>query len=151
VDIRPVDFQDPQVLALLREHLTGMHANTPAGQVYALDLSGLQRPEITFVAAWDGENLLGFGALKELAPGRGEIKSMRTARAHLRRGVGARILDHLLALARSRRYHTVSLETGSGPAFEPALTLYRKAGFTRGDAFGEYVASPFNQFFHLGL
>lgn len=151
MDIRPVDFEDPQVLALLREHLAGMHANTPTGQVYALDVSGLRRPEITFVAAWDGPHLMGFGALKELAADHGEIKSMRTAAAHLRRGAGAAILDHLVGLARARGYRTLSLETGSGPGFEPALTLYRKAGFVRGERFGDYVASPFNQFFHLAL
>lgn len=151
MDIRPVDFQDPQILALLREHLAGMHANTPAGQVYALDLSGLQSAQITFVAAWDGPHLLGFGALKELTPAQGEIKSMRTSPAHLRRGAAKAILDHLIDLARAKHYHTLSLETGSGPSFDPAISLYLKAGFVRGDRFGDYVASPFNQFFHLAL
>ena len=145
------DFDDERVLALLREHLAGMHANTPAGHVYALDLSGLRVPAVTFVTAWVGEDLLGCGAIKELDATSGELKSMRTASAHLRKGVGAALLEHLLALARARGYRRVSLETGSGAAFEPALALYRKYGFANGGAFGDYVASEFNQFLHLAI
>src|SRR5215831_1521653 len=91
--IVPGDFDDDRIKALLTRHLEGMHANTPPGHVFALDWSGLQRPEISFFTLWEGEELLGFGALKELDPTSGEIKSMRTADAHLRKGVGAKILD----------------------------------------------------------
>jgi putative acetyltransferase len=149
--IKPGDFDDHRVKALLIRHLGGMHANTPPGHVFALDWSGLQKPEISFYALWEGEELLGFGALKELEPRAGEIKSMRTADAHLRRGVGATILEHIIAEARRRGYIRLSLETGSGPAFEPALRLYRKYGFTEGGAFNGYEKSPFNQFLHLDL
>jgi putative acetyltransferase len=149
--IKPGDFGDARVKALLTRHLEGMHANSPPGHVFALDWSGLQRPEISFYALWEGEELLGFGALKELEPRAGEIKSMRTADAHLRKGVGAAILDHIIAEARRRGYARLSLETGSGPAFEPALELYRKRGFTEGGAFNGYEKSPFNQFFHRDL
>lgn len=149
--IKPGDFDDERVKALLTRHLEGMHANSPPGHVFALDWSGLQKPEISFYALWDGEALLGFGALKALDARSGEIKSMRTADAHLRKGVGARILDHIIAEARRRGYTRLSLETGSGPAFEPALTLYRTRGFTNGGAFGDYEKSPFNQFLHLDL
>jgi putative acetyltransferase len=139
------------VKALLARHLEGMHANSPPGHVFALDWSGLQTPDISFYALWEDEELLGFGALKELGPRAGEIKSMRTADAHLRRGVGATILEHIIAEARRRGYVRLSLETGSGPAFEPALTLYRKYGFIDGGAFSSYEKSPFNQFLHLDL
>jgi putative acetyltransferase len=149
--IRPADFDDHRVKALLTRHLEGMHANSPAGHVFALDWSGLQKPEISFYALWEGEELLGFGALKALGSRAGEIKSMRTADAHLRRGVAATVLEHLIAEARRRGYARLSLETGSGPAFEPALNLYRKYGFTEGAAFGDYEKSPFNQFLHLDL
>jgi putative acetyltransferase len=149
--IKPGDFGDARVKALLTRHLEGMHANSPPGHVFALDWSGLQKPEISFYALWEGEELLGFGALKELEPRAGEIKSMRTADAHLRKGVGAAILDHIIAEARRRGYARLSLETGSGPAFEPALELYRKRGFTEGGAFNGYEKSPFNQFFHRDL
>ena len=149
--IKPGDFDDDRVKALLTRHLEGMHANSPPGHVFALDWSGLQEPAISFYALWDGEDLLGFGALKELEPRAGEIKSMRTADAHLRKGVAATILDHIIAEARQRGYARLSLETGSGAAFEPALNLYRKYGFIEGGAFDRYQKSPFNQFLHLDL
>ena len=149
--VRPGDFEDDRVKALLTRHLEGMHANSPAGHVFALDWSGLQQPEISFYALWEGEDLLGVGALKELESGAGEIKSMRTADAHLRKGVGAAILEHIIAEALRRGYKRLSLETGSGTAFEPALELYRKYGFSEGGAFDGYEKSPFNQFLHLDL
>ena len=149
--IKPGDFDDERVKALLTRHLEGMHANSPPGHVFALDWSGLQKPEISFYALWEDDDLLGFGALKELDANAGEIKSMRTADAHLRKGVAAAILDHIIAEARQRGYRRVSLETGSGPAFEPALELYRTRGFTEGGAFNGYEKSPFNQFLHLDL
>ena len=150
-DIRLGDFSDPRVQALLARHLEGMHANSPAGHVFALDWSGLQKPEITFYVMWAGDEVLGCGALKALDSSHGEVKSMRTADAHLRKGVGAAILEHIISEARARGYRRLSLETGSGPGFEPALALYRKRGFTNGAAFGDYTASDFNQFLHLEL
>jgi len=107
--IKPADFDDDRVKALLARHLQGMHANSPPGHVFALDWSGLQTPDISFYALWEDEELLGFGALKELGPRAGEIKSMRTADAHLRRGVGAAILEHIIAEARRRGYARLSL------------------------------------------
>lgn len=149
--IRTISVEEPAVLALLRIHLDGMHASSPPGTVYALDTSGLQDPAITFWGAFDNDALLGFAALKQLAPTHGEIKSMRTHPDHLRNGVAARLLAHILATARTRSYHRLSLETGSGDAFEPALALYRRAGFTNGEPFGDYTATEFNQFLHLAL
>lgn len=151
MNVIPGDLRDARVVALLREHLAGMHANSPPGSVYALDLSGLQTPDVALFTVWDGDTLLGCGALKHLDVTTGEIKSMRTAAAHLRKGAARAMLDHLLAVARSRGYTRVALETGSGPAFEPALALYRRHGFVNGPAFSDYVASAFNQFLHLEL
>jgi putative acetyltransferase len=151
MDVRAGDFTDPRVLDLLRDHLAGMHANSPPGSVYALDLSGLQQPSISFFTVWNGDELLGCGALKQIDASTGELKSMRTAARHVRKGVGAHLLEHLLALARSRGYARVCLETGSGPAFGAAIAMYRKYGFEPGPAFGDYVATEFNQFLHLAL
>jgi putative acetyltransferase len=145
------DFDDPRVVALLRHHLAGMHENSPPGSVFALDQTGLKAFDISFYTAWQDGELLGMGALKELDPSTGEIKSMRTDPKHLRKGVGAAILDHLLEVARNRGYRRISLETGTGPSFEPAVALYRKRGFAKGEAFGGYRATAFNQFFHLDL
>jgi putative acetyltransferase len=151
MEIRRGDFNHPDVLALLRHHLEGMHANSPPGHVFALDWTGLQKPEITFWTIWDGEQLMGCGAMKELHANAGEIKSMRTWPQHLGKGVGNMMLQHIIAVARARGYNRLSLETGSGPAFEAALALYRKHGFTTGPAFSDYVPSDFSQFLHLDL
>ena len=149
--IIPGNFEDPQLLALLRLHLAGMHANSPPGSVNAFDLSELKAPDISVYTAWRDDKLLGMAALKELDAVTGEIKSMRTDPAHLREGVAAALLHHILGVARERGYRRLSLETGSGPAFEPALALYRKNGFIDGEAFGGYEVTSFNQFLHLEL
>jgi putative acetyltransferase len=151
VQIRPGDLDDPRVLDLLALHLSGMRAQTPPEGVYALDVSGLRGPDIDFWTGWDGDALLGCGALKRLDATSGEVKSMRTHPDHLRRGVAAGLLEHMLGVARERGYRRVSLETGTGPGFEPALALYRRYGFANGPAFGDYRASDFNQFLHLDL
>lgn len=151
MEIRVADLTDPQVLDLVRIHLHGMQANTPADHVFALDLSGLQQPGITVWAAWREGRALGIGALQRLDAGSGEIKSMRTHPDHLRHGVGACLLDHIIAAARGAGLTRLSLETGRGDAFAPALALYVKRGFVSGPPFGDYAASPYNQFFHLAL
>jgi len=144
-------LNNEQVLVLLREHLSGMHENSPPGSVHALDLAGLTTPDVRFYTAWDDDSLMGMGALKQIDARSGEVKSMRTTESHLRKGVAAALLKHMIDEARSRGYHRLSLETGSGPAFEPALSLYRKQGFRHGNAFGGYEQSEFNQFLHLDL
>jgi putative acetyltransferase len=149
--ITPADFTDPRVIDLVRLHLAGMHANSPPGHSFALDLSGLDQPDVTLFILWLGDAAVGMGALKALSPLHGELKSMRTHPDYLRRGLGAAMLDHLIATARSRGYHRLSLETGSGPPFEPALALYRSRGFANGEAFADYTASHFNQFLRLAL
>ena len=151
LDIREDDLSSDAVRALLTLHLAGMQANSPPGHVFALDLTGLQAPGVTVWTAWEGDQLAGLGALKDHGDGVGEIKSMRTAPAHLRKGVGAALLEHIIGEARARRLHRLSLETGSGPAFDPALALYRRRGFTDGGPFADYVRSDFNQFLHLTL
>jgi putative acetyltransferase len=151
MEISPGDFADPRVIALLRHHLAGMHENSPPGSVFALDLAGLKAPDISFYTAWEGGELLGMGALRELDPSTGEIKSMRTDPKHLGKGVGAAILDHLLDVARKRGYRRICLETGSAPSFDAALALYRKRGFVPCEPFGDYKVTAFNRFFHLDL
>lgn len=149
--VRDGDLADEHVQALLAEHLAGMHASSPPGSVHALQPGALQGPDIAVYTVWDGGDLMAIGALKEVAPEWGEVKSMRTARAFLRRGAAAILLDHLITMARARGYVRLSLETGSGPAFEPAVALYLRRGFTPGEPFGAYEPSAFNRFFHLHL
>lgn len=145
------DLSGREVQELLALHLRGMHEASPPGSVFALDLSGLKSPDVTVWSVWRGDRIAAVGALKQLDGTTGEIKSMRTHPDHLRTGVAVTLLDHIVVEARARGMTRLSLETGSGPAFEPALALYRRRGFVDGPAFGNYERSTFNQFLHLGL
>lgn len=149
--IRVDDLTGAATRALLALHLGGMRENSPPGHVFALDLSGLTAPNVTVWSLWDGSSLAGIGALRELGDGTGEVKSMRTDPKYLRRGVAAALLEHIIGEARRRGLWRLSLETGSGSAFAPALALYRKRGFADGEVFGDYDRSHFNQFLHLDL
>src|SRR5437868_869467 len=139
VDIKVDDLRGAEIKALLEEHLAGMHSHSPPESVHALPIEGLRSPEITFWSVWEDGELLGCGALKELDPQHGEIKSMRTVSRHLRKGVGRAVLDHIIAEAKRRDYRRLSLETGSMAAFEPARQLYARAGFIYCEPFGTYI------------
>jgi len=135
-----------QVVRLLGEHLADMAVHSPPESIHALDLTGLRAPDVTFWTAWENRSLLGCGALKQLDARHGEIKSMRTSSAHLRKGVATAILRHLIDESVRRSYRRLSLETGSGAAFTPAHALYRKFGFEYCGPFGDYAEDPFSRF-----
>lgn len=128
-----------------------MHEHSPPEAIFALDLSGLRQPDVEVWSAWVGETIAGIGALRRHPHKRGEIKSMRTHPDFLRCGVADAILRTIVERARLLRLQTLSLETGSGPAFDPAIRFYRARGFESGEAFGDYTQSGFNQFFHRAL
>jgi len=141
------DLRGAEIALLLQEHLDSMFANSPPESVHALDLDQLRRPEITFWSAWAGDALAGCAALKQLDPRHGEIKSMRTRQAYLRCGIGAKLLETILQTARDRGYERLSLETGSGPAFEAAHGFYKRHKFEECGPFAAYVDDPFSRFF----
>jgi putative acetyltransferase len=145
------DLTGPEIRALLETHFAGMLANSPEGSCHFLDFDGLNAPDVTFWSIWDKESLAGCGALKELDAEQGEIKSMRTHADHLRKGVGAMMLTHIISEARERGYRRLSLETGSNEAFVPALALYEAHGFQYCPPFGDYVEDPFSRFMTLAL
>lgn len=149
--IKVDDLNGPEVAGLLGEHLRGMALHSPPESIHALDLEALRKPEITFWSLWDGAELMGCGALKQLDAGHAEIKSMRTASAHLRKGVARRLLQHILEEARRRRYRRVSLETGSMEAFEPARRLYAGFGFEYCGPFADYREDPNSVFMTMNL
>jgi putative acetyltransferase len=146
MQIRLDDLRGPEIAELLRQHMEGMLAITPRESVHAFDIERLRQPDVTFWSAWDGRELMGCGAMKELDRTHGELKSMRTAKAHLRKGVAAALVEHMLGEARRRKYRRLSLETGSGPAFEPAARLYERFGFRRCGPFADYREDPFSVF-----
>ncbi|MEP7155508.1 MAG: GNAT family N-acetyltransferase [Betaproteobacteria bacterium] len=146
MNIKIDDLNGPEIHALLQEHLHAMTLHSPAESIHALDLDKLRKPEITFWTAWEGDALLGCGAIKELDKQHAEIKSMRTATPHLRKGVAAKVLAHILDVASQRGYKRVSLETGSADAFVPARTMYTRFGFAECGPFEGYVEDPYSVF-----
>lgn len=149
--IAPADLADPRVQALIAFHQRAMVEGSPPGLSFALDLSGLQDDAVTVWAVELGGRVAAIGALKRLDATSAEVKSMRTHPDFLRQGIAAALLETIIAHARAQGLERLSLETGSGPTFEPALTLYRRRGFVNGPAFADYVLTDFNQCLHLAL
>ena len=140
------DLSGAPIRALIARHLDGMHASSPPESVHAFDVDRLRQPGVTFWSVWVGDDLAGCGALKVLDAERGELKSMRVADRFLGQGVGRAMLEHLTAQAHARWLRSLWIETGSSPAFVPALRLYESAGFRRCGPFGEYREDPFSVF-----
>ena len=149
--IARADLDDSEVQALIAYHQRAMVDGSPPGHSFALDLSGLRADDVTVWEARVDGRVAAIGALKRLGERRGEIKSMRTHPDFLRQGLAAALLETIIAHARGEGLAVLSLETGSGPAFEPALALYRRRGFENGPAFADYVLTDFNQCLHLAL
>ena len=145
------DLSRPEIAELLKEHLASTFVHSPPESVHALPIEGLRSPDITFWSVSENGELLGCGALKELEPQHGEIKSMRTASAHLRKGVARAVVHHIIAEGRRRGYRRVSLETGSMAAFEPARQLYAGFGFTYCEPFGDYMKDSNSVFMTMEL
>ncbi|MCY8317429.1 GNAT family N-acetyltransferase [Bacillus vallismortis] len=136
------DVTGHEVISFVNEHLHSMTLMSPPESIHALDAERLKGPKMTFWSAWEDNELAGCGALKELDSRHGEIKSMRTAASHLRKGVAKQVLKHILSEARKRGYERVSLETGSMASFEPARKLYESFGFQYCEPFADYVEDP---------
>ena len=145
------DVRGPEVLDLLRRHLDTMAKHSPPESRHALDTSGLRAPDVTFWSVWSKAMLVGVGALKEIDPRHGEIKSMHTAEAMRGQGIAARMLLHIMKEARARGYRRLSLETGSMAAFAPARALYERYGFTDCPPFADYRLDPNSSFMTLEL
>jgi putative acetyltransferase len=145
------DLRDPRVVDLLHTHLTSARAETAPGSAHALDLTGLQSPEISFWTMWDDETLVGIGALKRLSADHGEIKSMHTAQSMRGKGTGSAMLRHIIATARAHGMSRLSLETGSWEYFRPARAFYQSHGFVECPPFADYVLDPNSVFMSLDL
>lgn len=145
------DLTGPEVIGLLEAHVAEMLANSPEESMHALDVAALQKPDITFWSAWDGGELAGCGALKELDPTHGEIKSMRTTAGFRGRGVASQLLRHILGAATARGYARLSLETGSSEFYRPAVRLYERYGFEHCGPFADYREDPHSVFMTRAL
>lgn len=144
-------LDDSRVQALLAHHFYTALAETAPGSAHALDLSGLQSPDIRFWSAWQGDHVVGVGALKSLSESHGEIKSMHTEESQRRKGAGSTMLQHIITTARKMGMSRLSLETGSWPYFEAARAFYKRHGFVECSPFGSYIPDPNSVFMMLEL
>jgi putative acetyltransferase len=151
VQIAVDDLSDPDILAFLHGHLSEMRSVSPPGSSHALELGALRRTGVTFWSARDGDAVVGCGAIKEIDLEHAEIKSMRTAPSHQKRGIASQILLHIISESKLMGYSRLSLETGSGEFFEPARRLYLKHGFSFCEPFAEYRQDPHSVFMTLEL
>lgn len=145
------NLDDPEVQAVIAFHKRTIAGDSPPGFSFALDLSGLKAPGVTVWAAHVEGQAAAIGALKRLDDTSAELKSMRTLPQFLHQGLAAALLETIIAHARAAGIRRISLETGTGPAFEPALALYRRRGFVNGTAFADYTLTDVNQCLHLAL
>ena len=146
MDIRIDDLQGSAIQALLQTHLDAMYEHSPPDSVHALDLAALHHPSITFWTAWEGAELLGCGALKQHSADHAELKSMRTASDHVRKGVARAILRHIESAASAKGITRISLETGTPAPFVAAQKLYASEGYTECGPFADYVLDPYSLF-----
>jgi putative acetyltransferase len=150
--IAPDDPTRADVAGLIALHRGEALASTPRENAHALDSAALAHARVTFFTARDADGTLaGMAALAAVGPGHVEVKSMRTAPTHLRRGVARALLAHLLVEASARGAARVSLETGTAPMFDAANRLYEAAGFVDGAPFGGYPESAHNRFMTMAL
>ncbi len=142
ITIQSADLEAPEFVALIQTHADLMLRLSPPGSCHFLPIDGLKRPDVTVWDMREGEALIGSGALQELSPIEGEIKSMHTLAAQRGRGLGRKMLEHILSESSKRGYKRLSLETGSMDGFAPARKLYEAYGFSFCEPFGDYKQDP---------
>ena len=132
------NFDDTEVNELLTKHFIELRSVSPEGSTHVLDIPGLKDPSITFWSLWDGEELIGCGALKLLEKEHGEFKSIRVADKYRKSGMGEKIISHLIDQAKQIGIKKLSTETGAGNFFAPARKLFNNSGFKPCPPFAHY-------------
>jgi putative acetyltransferase len=145
------DVADPRVLALIETHVSLARGSTAPDSAHALDITGLQSPDVELYTLWDDDVPVAIGALKHLSPDHGEVKSMFADPSARRRGTGSAMLAHIIATAKERGMSRLSLETGSWEYFAPARAFYQRHGFRECEPFAQYVPDPNSVFMTLSL
>jgi len=145
------NFDHPQVNDLLKKHFIELRSVSPEGSAHVLDISGLKIPSIKFWSLWDGDDLVGCGALKFLDKHHGEFKSIRVADKFRGKGMGEKIISHLIDRSKQIGIKKLSIETGAGNFFDPARKLFKKFGFKNCKPFAHYKNDPNSCYFDLEI
>jgi len=145
------NFDNLEVNDLLKKHFIELRSVSPAGSTHVLDIDGLKDPSIKFWSLWENNKLIGCGALKFLEKDHGEFKSIRVADEFRKKGIGERIINHLIEEAKKLEISKLSIETGAGEFFAPARKLFNKFGFKKSEPFAHYKVDPNSCYFTLDL
>ena len=145
------NFDNLEVNDLLKKHFVELRSVSPAGSTHVLDIDGLKDPSIKFWSLWENNKLIGCGALKFLEKDHGEFKSIRVADEFRKKGIGERIINHLIDEAKKLEISKLSIETGAGEFFAPARKLFNKFGFKKSEPFAHYKVDPNSCYFTLDL
>ena len=145
------NFDNLEVNDLLKKHFIELRSVSPAGSTHVLDIDGLKDPSIKFWSLWENNKLIGCGALKFLEKDHGEFKSIRVADEFRKKGIGERIIKHLIDEAKKLEISKLSIETGAGEFFAPARKLFNKFGFKKSEPFAHYKVDPNSCYFTLDL
>ena len=145
------NFDNSEVNDLLKKHFIELRSVSPAGSTHVLDIDGLKDPSIKFWSLWENNKLIGCGALKFLEKNHGEFKSIRVADEFRKKGIGERIIEHLIEEAKKLEISKLSIETGAGEFFLPARNLFSKFGFKLCPPFAHYKEDPHSRYYTLNL
>ena len=145
------NFDNLEVNDLLKKHFIELRSVSPAGSTHVLDIDGLKDPSIKFWSLWEDNKLIGCGALKFLEKNHGEFKSIRVADEFKKKGIGERIINHLIGEAKKLKISKLSIETGAGDFFLPARNLFSKFGFKSCPPFAHYKEDPNSCYYTLNL
>ena len=145
------NFDNSEVNNLLKKHFIELRSVSPAGSTHVLDINGLKDPSIKFWSLWENNELNGCWALKFLEKNHGEFKSIRVADEFKKKGIGERIINHLIEEAKKLKISKLSIETGAGDFFLPARNLFSKFGFKSCPPFAHYKDDPNSCYYTLDL
>lgn len=150
--IRPTRPDHPQVVALLAAldaYLASLYA--PEDN-HILDVQALLAPEVHFLAAWQGETIVGCGAVRRMpaepetgGQPYGEIKRMYVDPALRGQRLAERLLQALEAQLAGQGIRRALLETGSDQ--HAAVRLYERCGYVRRGPFGGYPDNGLSVFY----
>ena len=133
------NFDNIEVHELLVKHFIELRSVSPEGSAHVLDIAGLKDPSIKFWSLWEGDELMGVGAIKFLNNIHGEFKSIRVNDKFRKKGYGLEVINHLINEAKRLNIKQLSLETGSGNFFHNARKLFAKCGFKTCEPFSHYA------------
>ena len=142
----PLQDDVRSLIADLNDYLLSL---TPPEGCWHMTVEEMAASDTTVFVARDSGKAIACGALRRHADGIAEVKRMWTNPAYQGMGIGGRILNEIMALAREEGFTRLVLETGDRhPA---AWRVYERAGFKRSGPVLDYPDVHWSVFYELEL